>query len=123
MSYEFNHPILKPRRRKLRRNQTEEEKFLWEQLRNRRLGQKFYRQFSIGPYILDFYCSELRLGVELDGRHHEEEECQVYDRERDEYLKDKGVKVLRIRNQEMKECGEQVLEKIRQRLTPPTTET
>jgi len=63
-----NAPILKQRRRDLRRNQTEAEKTFWSQVRNRQFyGLRFFRQYSIGPYILDFYCPKTNIAVELDG--------------------------------------------------------
>jgi len=63
-----NNPKLKTRRKKLRQNQTEAEKLLWSQLRNKRFyGVKFFRQYSIGHYILDFYSPAFRLAIELDG--------------------------------------------------------
>jgi len=69
----YNDPIFKERRRFLRRDQTEAEERLWQCLRNRKLnGYKFFRQYSVGPYILDFFCTQTRLAVELDGHHHAE---------------------------------------------------
>jgi len=68
MKYLQNDPALKQRRRELRRNQTDAEKALWAYLRNKQFyGMKFFRQYSIGPYILDFYCPNMKLAVELDG--------------------------------------------------------
>ena len=59
--------------RQLRREQTDAEKLLWYCLRNRQLfGLKFRRQYPVGPYILDFYCHEYKLCVELDGGQHYE---------------------------------------------------
>ena len=68
--FTYNDPKLKSRRKELRRNETKEEKLLWENLRRKKLGVKFNRQYSVGPYVLDFYCVEKRLGLELDGAHH-----------------------------------------------------
>jgi very-short-patch-repair endonuclease len=59
MKYIRNDPLLKQRRKELRRNQTEAEKTFWMHVRNRRFyGMKFFRQYSAGPYILDFYCPD-----------------------------------------------------------------
>lgn len=56
MNYLRNDPSLRERRRELRRNQTDAEKMLWRQVRGKQLqGKKFFRQYSVGPYILDFY--------------------------------------------------------------------
>ena len=57
----YNDPKFKPRRKELRHNETKEEKLLWNSLRRKNLGFKFVRQYSAGPYILDFYCSEKRI--------------------------------------------------------------
>ncbi len=75
-----NDPALKQRRRELRRNQTDAEKSFWANVRNKQFfGLKFFRQYSIGPYILDFYCPALKLAVELDGGQHLQCENQEYD--------------------------------------------
>ena len=85
--------------RKLRKNQTETEARLWAQLRDRRLkGFKFRRQHPIGRYIVDFYCPEKRLVIELDGGGHAEDEQKQSDKKRDEWLKQKGISVFRFWN-------------------------
>jgi very-short-patch-repair endonuclease len=99
MEFRRNNPTLKQRRRKSRHNQTEAEKALWAHLRNRQFyGIKFFRQYSIGPYILDFYCPSMRLAVELDGGQHNQSESKEYDAVRSEYLKAQGIEVIRFRN-------------------------
>lgn len=112
----YNDPVLKPRRKELRHNETKEEKFLWASLRRKNLGYKFSRQYSIGPYILDFYCSEKRLAIELDGFYHLDE--KEYDRQRDDYLKLNNIKVLRFWNSEIGVSIDKVLEKIKKELDP-----
>ena len=59
---------------------TEPEKRLWSILRNNQLGVKFRRQHGIGHYIVDFYCPELKLIIEVDGESHFSEDAQAYDR-------------------------------------------
>ncbi len=109
----FNHPKLKERRRNLRTEQTESEKALWAKLRKQQMnGLRFLRQFSIGPYILDFYCPEKRLGIELDGGHHAEEKTKEYDFNRDVFLKSCDIKMLRFWNSEVQRNLEGVLEEI-----------
>ena len=104
----YNDQIQKDRRRELRGNQTEAEELLWKSIRDRRLGGlKFRRQYSTGPYILDFFCAEKRLAVELDGEQHKD--AREYDTERDNYLKDKDIKVLRFWNGEVTADVEGVL--------------
>ncbi|MEI7709687.1 MAG: DUF559 domain-containing protein [bacterium] len=112
--FTYNDPKLKPRRKELRSNETKEEKLLWASLRRKKLNFKFTRQYSVGPYILDFYCVERRVCVELDGFHHLEN--KDYDRERDEYLLLNDVKVLRFWNSEINGNINKVLEKIKQEL-------
>ena len=91
-----NHPILKPRRVDLRKNQTPQEVLLWARLRSKQLGFKFKRQHSIGPYILDFYCPKKRLAIEIDGGQHNETINLKKDNVRSEYLKHQDVKVIRF---------------------------
>jgi very-short-patch-repair endonuclease len=107
----YNDPKFKPRRKELRRNETPEEKILWGKLRRKKLGHKFSRQYSAGPYILDFYCPEKRLAIELDGFHHLEN--KDYDKERDEYLLLNDIKVLRFWNSQIGANIDEVLEKIK----------
>jgi very-short-patch-repair endonuclease len=66
-------PQLRQRAKEMRRAPTRSENRLWSWLRDRRFdGYKFRRQYPIGRYVLDFYCAELKLAIEVDGRHHEE---------------------------------------------------
>ena len=98
----YNKKIFKERRRELRKNLTLSEKILWNYLRNRQIkGQKFFRQYSIGPYIADFYCAEARLVVELDGETHLPKDQKLYDIERTKYLNGNNIKVLRFWNDEI----------------------
>lgn len=95
MKYIRNTPEFKERRQELRHNQTNAEKYLWDQLRNKKFkGIKFYRQYSVGAYILDFYSPKSRLAIELDGGQHSEEISREYDNARTEYLKAHGVEVI-----------------------------
>jgi len=111
--YLFNNQSLKDRRRELRANQTEAEEKLWQSLRGRKLGGfKFNRQFSIGPYILDFYCPKLRLGIELDGSQHAETEAKNLDKDKERILKASNVRVIRFWNDEVMHDTKKVLESI-----------
>ena len=100
--YNANRSELKAYRKELRNHGTSAEAYLWTMLKCRQVsGYRFRRQFSIGHYILDFYCPELRLAIELDGACHKGfGNMQLeYDRVRDEYLKNEcGVTVLRFEN-------------------------
>ncbi len=88
--------------RNLRKNQTDAEKKLWSLLRNRQLsGVKFRRQFSIGGYILDFYCPEYKLGIEADGGQHYEAEGRLQDEHRRMVLNRLGVELIRFSDREI----------------------
>ncbi|MBE0599211.1 MAG: endonuclease domain-containing protein [Desulfuromonadales bacterium] len=105
-----NDPALKQRRRELRRNQTEAERAFWTRVRGSRFhGLKFFRQYSFGPYILDFYCPTRKMAVELDGGHHNQEENRAYDAARSEYLLAQGIEVLRFWNHDVLQETESVL--------------
>ena len=114
--------------RDLRKNQTETEKELWKHLRNRKLGGfKFTRQFPIVYgnnldgikqfFIVDFYCFEKKVAIELDGQIHNFQ--KNYDTEREAIIKEKGIKILRFKNEEINNINE-VLEKILKDLSPCT---
>ena len=97
-------PWVTNRTRTLRANQTSAERRLWSALRDRRLdGFKFTRQFSIGPYFADFVCRELRLIVEVDGATHGEAHEIAHDQRRDLFLKNEGYRVLRVRNDDVRQ--------------------
>jgi very-short-patch-repair endonuclease len=102
MGFLKNDPALKDRRRDLRRNQTDAERAFWAKVRNKQFyGLKFFRQYSFGLYILDFYCPEQKLAVELDGGQHNLPEGREYDVARTNYLIDHGVEVVRFWNNEV----------------------
>ena len=111
MRFTYNDHSLKERRRNLRKNQTDAEALLWRKLRNKQINRiKFFRQYSVGPYILDFFCSEKRLAIELDGSQHLTN--QEYDAERSYYLRSQDIKVLRFWNNEVISNLDGVFEKI-----------
>ncbi len=110
----YNKKELKPRRKELRNNLTYAEVFFWQQVKKRQLdGRKFRRQTSIGPYIVDFYCPEEKLVIELDGEVHFKEESIKYDQERTKYIESLGLKVIRFENNEVIKNTEYVLNKIK----------
>ena len=90
---------------------TDAEALMWKMLRSRRIADvKFRRQHPIGRYILDFYCHEKKLCIELDGAQHMEAES--YDEQRAAWLKAQGIKVLRFWNNQMLAETESVMEAI-----------
>jgi len=104
-------PEMKRRARELRKDQTDVEKRMWAMLRDKRLARlRFGRQQPIGPYIVDFFCPERKLVVELDGGQHSERTKE--DNARDRFLGKAGYKVLRFWNNEFIENEESVLGEI-----------
>src|SRR5687768_5169675 len=90
---------LKPRRTQLRRNLTPAEATLWKALKKSQLsGRKFRRQHSVGKYVLDFYCVEEWLAVELDGEVHRRGPTRAADMERTAFLNSVGIEVIRFEN-------------------------
>ncbi len=99
--------------REMRKKATDAETLLWQLLRNRQLaGSKFRRQHPFPPYILDFYCNELRLAIEVDGGHHTNSEIQRYDQRRTAFLEENGIRVLRFWDNEVLKDTEAVLQAI-----------
>ena len=77
------------------------EVLLWQHLRQRPDGLKFRRQHAAGPYVLDFYCEEARLCIEVDGAAHESDVAADNDARRDAWLMDAGVETLRVAAREV----------------------
>ena len=108
MKIHYN-PKLKPLATKLRNNSTLSEVLLWEEIKNRKiLGYKFLRQKPIGNYIVDFFCNELKLVIEIDGDSHDEENFE-YDMKRQNRLESIGLTVLRFDDLEVKKEMDNVL--------------
>lgn len=93
---------LKPLAREMRVDSTPAEARLWDVLRNRQLyGFKFRRQHSIERFVVDFYCPQAGLIVEVDGAVHDDPEQQAYDAIRSELLVAQGFRVVRVKNDEV----------------------
>ncbi len=107
--------------RELRQGPTAAEAKLWDALRGRRLaGLKFRRQHPYGRFVLDFFCVEHSLAVELDGNIHAEPTQAARDVERTEFLQAHGVRVLRFKNDQVENEIETVLRQIEEAcLIPP----
>jgi very-short-patch-repair endonuclease len=111
---------LKKFARELRQNLTEAETFLWLKLRKKQIKNcRFYRQRIICNYIVDFYCPDAKLVIEIDGGQHYSEPGMAKDAERDCRLGDLGLTVLRFSAREVFENTEGVLERIYERLPNP----
>jgi very-short-patch-repair endonuclease len=106
---------IKSKARGLRKNMTITEKTLWSRLRRRNQnGVYFRRQHPFGIYILDFYCFEANLAIEIDGGIHLAQ--KEYDKERTEYLVSSGLKVLRFKNEDVENRLEWVIDTINEYL-------
>ena len=95
-------PKLKKLARQLRQNMTLGEVLLWQEIRDRKLGFQFHRQVPILKYIVDFYCHELQLAIEVDGQSHDHPEVAVNDLKRQNELEDEGVQFLRFEEKEVR---------------------
>lgn len=113
----FNKPEKKGLRSRLRNDQTEAERILWNQLRRRQVeGQKFRRQHGLGKYIVDFYCPSLLLIIEIDGDTHSTESEIKYDKIREQYLVLLGCSILRFTNNDVYDSLNDVVETIRKKV-------
>ncbi|MBF0559531.1 MAG: DUF559 domain-containing protein [Nitrospirae bacterium] len=96
---------------------------LWSKLKGKGLGFKFRRQYSIGRFIVDFYCPALKLAIEIDGNSHYTEAANISDRAREEIIERYGCVFLRFTNQEIYENSDGAIAKIMEcinGLTSPT---
>ena len=101
------------RARYLRKSATDCERILWRQPRNRKFADhKFRRQHPIDPYVLDFYCPNMKLAVELDGSGHDFRLREMHDHTRSEFLARQGIAVVRFWNHQVREELDSVLEAI-----------
>lgn len=98
--------------RQFRKNQTEAEKVLWEAIRNGKLGVKFRRQHAFGRYIVDYYCHEKKLVLEIDGGIHNLPDVMEYDRIRQNEIESRGLRVIRVKNEEILSDLQGVTDKI-----------
>ena len=118
-----NHPNLKQKRRELRNNSTPAEIKLWKHLKSKQLkGRKFRRQHSIGNYIVDFFCPQEKLVVEIDGSH-KNIVNENYDINRTEFINSLDIKIIRFENKEIFESIENVLLRIISNFDKTTTPT
>lgn len=108
-------PILTLRARELRNRATRSERQLWRELKGRQvLGYDFHRQKPVDHYILDFFCHELLLGIEIDGYTHASDEAKERDRLKDKRMAELGIHVLRFTDEEVCQNTDRVVEKVRE---------
>ena len=109
----FNRKYQKPIRQRLRNNATAAEKLLWSKLKHSQLlGYKFRRQQGIAKYVVDFYCPQYKLAIEIDGATHSTPEEIQIDNVRQEFIECEGVHFLRFSNADVFENMDWVLETI-----------
>ncbi len=113
MTIIYNQAKYRLYRKMLRKNGTVAEWMLWQRLKNKQLGARFRRQYSIGYYIADFCSPRKKLVIELDGGVHDDEGARYYDKERQETIEEMGFKILRFRNEEVEKDIENVVNKIK----------
>ena len=114
----YNKKFETEKRKNLRSNLNLAERLLWARLKERQLeGYKFRRQYGFGPYVVDFYCPELKIAVEIDGvTHFLSKGTKIYDEKRQKYIENYGVKFIRISNQQVLKSPDDALELIRQEI-------
>jgi very-short-patch-repair endonuclease len=104
----------KARAAELRKNMTVAEKVLWQQLRNRKVGGlKFRRQHPVDLFILDFYCHERKLAIEVDGEIHNQVDQKEWDENRSFELNEFGIQILRFSNEDVISNTERVVDSIK----------
>jgi len=95
-------PIIFDRAKQLRKSMTPAEKKLWEIIRTKQLnGLRFRRQHPLNAFIADFYCSELKLVIEVDGGIHNQQKQVERDNGRDAFMKEQGITVIRFTNEDV----------------------
>ena len=123
MTRVYNQTKEKKKRRALRRAMPSSEVLVWSKLRARQIhGRKFRRQYSVGSYVIDFYCPELKLAVEIDGDSHAGETAEIHDRQRQFFIESYHISFLRFTNSEVHENLESVLDAIAEKICALTKE-
>ena len=102
-------------RQNLRNNKTAPEAVFWQVVKGKQIdGLKFRRQYGFGPYVLDFYCPEIRLCIELDGEVHKSADADEYDRMRTQFLNENDITVKRYDNEVVYRNVEGIIREIRE---------
>ncbi len=113
MTQIYNRTDVKQRRRNLRNKMSDAEVRLWAKLKSRQLlGRRFLRQYSVGQYIVDFYCPQLKLGIELDGDSHFRDGAKQYDTSRQEFIETIGIRIVRYLNTDVYDNMDGLLENL-----------
>jgi very-short-patch-repair endonuclease len=102
MSVVFNSKSYTARRKALRRSLSKAEAVIWLHLSRKQMnGFKFRRQYSVNQYVIDFYCPELKLAIEIDGDSHYGYLSEKYDNERQKYIESFGIHFMRFTNDDV----------------------
>ncbi len=109
-----NQRYYKDIRKDLRNSPTKAEELLWIKLKKNQIGYKFRRQHSIGHFIIDFYCPQVQLAIEIDGETHDDQKVLLKDKEKESYLKKEYIHLKRISAMDVKENVEGVVLKIKE---------
>ncbi len=100
--------------KEFRKSPTKSERIMWNAIHNRQfLNLKFRRQHLIKGYLVDFYCYDLKLAVEVDGPVHLDEDQMNYDQERQKIIEDQGIKFFRVKSEDVEYNIEQVLNRLK----------
>jgi very-short-patch-repair endonuclease len=117
MTQLYNRALEKEKRQKLRNNMTKAEKMLWDKIKGKQIEScKFRRQYSVAQFIIDFYCPELKLAIEIDGESHFQEDAVKYDQQRQIFIESAGIIFLRFTNNEVFENLNSILEIITEKI-------
>lgn len=112
----YNKKTEKEKRRVLRNEMTFCENIVWIHLRRKQLGVRFLRQYSVDQFVIDFYSSEIKLAIELDGNVHDNPDQKAYDEERQRYLEKFYITFVRITNDELMGNANMVFRKIEDKI-------
>lgn len=88
------------------------EVLLWSRLRGRQAECKFRRQYGVGPYVIDFYSTALKLAIEIDGDSHSDVGAEERDAQRQAFIESHGIRVVRFTNEDVYKRLEDVLDEI-----------
>jgi very-short-patch-repair endonuclease len=113
----YNRSKEKLKRKMLRSNMPHAEVILWSKLKGKSLNSfKFRRQYSVGKFVVDFYCPKLKLAIEVDGDSHYIEDAKIRDKQRQSTIESFGISFLRFTNREITENADGVVVKIIQHI-------
>ena len=120
--YLKGHSENRERKRLLRSEMTRSERLVWSRIRAKQFESlKFRRQHGIGPYIVDFYCPEKAVVIEIDGDVHALDSQTEKDRQREKYLRALGLRIIRYANDDVLNRLDDVLEDLWEQMNPGST--